>query len=159
MPVQRGAVGLAACTVRGARLRLVGAGSAAGSQGRKERPPAKQEAAVATRSAEPTLVGQFGTWGATFAAPGGRQKVCFTLAKPSTRMKTSPPNRPRDPAYAFVSIAAGGAGWRRSSQIMIELSAEAGFEGDARGRAATAMPCTRRAIAFGSGTQAERGRR
>jgi hypothetical protein len=28
--------------------------------------------------------------------------VCFALAKPSSS-KTNPPNRPRDPAYAFIS--------------------------------------------------------
>jgi hypothetical protein len=67
---------------------------------------AKQEtrqavpAAVAV-GAEPTLIGQFGTWGAYVAAPGGK-KVCFALAKPSS-MKTNPANRPRDPAYAFIS--------------------------------------------------------
>jgi hypothetical protein len=51
--------------------------------------------------AEPTLLGQFGTWGAYAATPNGK-KVCFALAKPSSS-KTNPPNRPRDPAYAFVS--------------------------------------------------------
>ena len=54
-----------------------------------------------TGGAEPTLIGQFGTWGAYSAAPNGK-KVCFALAKPSSS-KTNPPNRPRDPAYAFVS--------------------------------------------------------
>ncbi len=51
--------------------------------------------------AEPTLLGQYGTWGAYTAAPNGK-KVCFALAKPASS-KTNPPNRPRDPAYAFVS--------------------------------------------------------
>jgi invasion protein IalB len=51
--------------------------------------------------AEPTLLGQYGTWGAYAATPNGK-KVCFALAKPSSS-KTNPPNRPRDPAYAFVS--------------------------------------------------------
>jgi hypothetical protein len=46
--------------------------------------------------AEPTLIGQFGTWGAYSATPNGR-RVCFALAKPTTS-KTNPPNRPRDPA-------------------------------------------------------------
>ena len=58
-------------------------------------------AAAATGGAEPTLIGQFGTWGAYTATPNGK-KVCFALAKPSSS-KTNPPNRPRDPAYAFVS--------------------------------------------------------
>ena len=56
---------------------------------------------AAAGGAEPTLIGQFGTWGAYSAAPNGK-KVCFALAKP-TSSKTNPPNRPRDPAYAFVS--------------------------------------------------------
>jgi hypothetical protein len=43
----------------------------------------------------------FGDWGAYTAAPGGK-KVCFALAKP-VKSETSPPNRPRDPAFLFVS--------------------------------------------------------
>jgi hypothetical protein len=58
-------------------------------------------AAAAAGGAEPTLIGQFGTWGAYTAAPNGK-KVCFALAKPSAS-KTNPPNRPRDPAFFFVS--------------------------------------------------------
>jgi invasion protein IalB len=50
---------------------------------------------------QPTLLGQFGDWGAYAATPGGK-KVCFALAKPTTS-RTAPPNRPRDPAYLFVS--------------------------------------------------------
>jgi Invasion associated locus B (IalB) protein len=58
-----------------------------------------------TGGVEPTLIGQFGTWGAYSATPNGK-KVCFALAKP-TASKTNPPNRPRDPAYAFVSTRPG----------------------------------------------------
>ncbi|HMH60530.1 MAG TPA: Invasion associated locus B family protein, partial [Bradyrhizobium sp.] len=58
------------------------------------KPEAKPAAAVAG-NAEPTLIGQFGTWGAYTATPSGK-KVCFALAKPSSS-KTNPPNRPRDP--------------------------------------------------------------
>ena len=67
------------------------------------KPAAKPDsaAAAAAGGAEPNLIGQFGTWGAYTAMPNGR-KVCFALAKPSSS-KTNPPNRPRDPAYAFVS--------------------------------------------------------
>ena len=61
-------------------------------------------AAVAA-GAEPTLIGQYGTWGAYSASPNGK-RVCFALAKP-TSSKTNPPNRPRDPAYAFVSTRPG----------------------------------------------------
>lgn len=50
---------------------------------------------------QPSLLGQFGDWGAYTATNGGR-KVCYALAKPSSQA-TDPPNRPRDPAYIFVS--------------------------------------------------------
>lgn len=66
---------------------------------------AKQAAAAIAGGAEPTLIGQFGTWGAYSATPNGK-RVCFALAKP-TASKTNPPNRPRDPAYAFVSTRPG----------------------------------------------------
>ena len=44
---------------------------------------------------------EFGDWGAYTATPGGK-KICFALAKP-TSSETNPPNRPRDPAWLFVS--------------------------------------------------------
>ena len=50
---------------------------------------------------QPTLLGQYGDWGAYLGNSGGR-KVCFALAKPVSS-ETNPPNRPRDPAYMFVS--------------------------------------------------------
>ena len=60
--------------------------------------PAPQTAAAA---GGPTLLGQFGDWGAYAANSGGRT-VCYALAKPSSQA-TQPANRPRDPAYIFVS--------------------------------------------------------
>jgi invasion protein IalB len=69
------------------------------------KPDAAKPSAAMTGGAEPTLIGQFGTWGAYAATPNGK-KVCFALAKPSSS-KTNPPNRPRDPAYAFVSTRPG----------------------------------------------------
>lgn len=57
--------------------------------------------AAVSGSSQPQLLGQFGDWGAYTASPGGR-KVCFALAKPASA-KTNPPNRPRDPAYVFIS--------------------------------------------------------
>ena len=78
---------------------------------------AKHEAAAAG-GAEPTLIGQFGTWGAYTAAPNGK-KVCFALAKPSSS-KTNPPNRPRDPAYAFVST-------RPAEKVANEVSIMIGY--------------------------------
>lgn len=84
------------------------------------KPAAKQEsaAAAAAGGAEPTLIGQFGTWGAYTATPSGK-KVCFALAKPSSS-KTNPPNRPRDPAYAFVST-------RPSEKVVNEVSIMIGY--------------------------------
>jgi Invasion associated locus B (IalB) protein len=75
-------------------------------------------AAAAAGGAEPTLVGQFGTWGAYTATPNGK-KVCFALAKPSSS-KTNPPNRPRDPAYAFVST-------RPAEKVSNEVSIMIGY--------------------------------
>ena len=82
-------------------------------------PAAKPEARpAAAGSAEPTLLGQFGTWGAYTATPNGK-KVCFALAKPSSS-KTNPPNRPRDPAYAFVST-------RPAEKVVNEVSIMIGY--------------------------------
>ena len=85
------------------------------------KPPAAPTAAkpsAAVGGAEPTLIGQFGTWGAYTAMPNGK-KVCFALAKPSSS-KTNPPNRPRDPAYAFVST-------RPAEKVTNEVSIMIGY--------------------------------
>ena len=91
------------------------------------KPDAKSDAKSDARSdarsgpaggAEPTLIGQFGTWGAYTAAPNGK-KVCFALAKPSSS-KTNPPNRPRDPAYAFIST-------RPAEKVVNEVSVMIGY--------------------------------
>src|SRR5215470_3629115 len=59
------------------------------------------KAAAAATDTQPTLLGQYGDWGAYTAAPGGA-KVCFALAKPKVT-KTEPAGRKRDPSYVFVS--------------------------------------------------------
>jgi invasion protein IalB len=69
-------------------------------------------------TAQPTLLGQFGDWGAYTATPGGR-KVCFALAKP-TSSQTNPPNRPRDPPYVFVST-------RPAEKVQNEVSVIIGY--------------------------------
>jgi hypothetical protein len=78
------------------------------------KPATSKPAAAATPAAappavpgapQPTLLGQFGEWGAYTAAPGGK-KVCFALAKPTTS-HTVPPNRPRDAAFLFISSRPG----------------------------------------------------
>ena len=91
--------------------------TAAKTAAKPEGKPAAPTAAVAG-GAEPTLIGQFGTWGAYSAAPNGK-KVCFALAKPSSS-KTNPPNRPRDPAYAFVST-------RPAEKVNNEVSVMIGY--------------------------------
>jgi invasion protein IalB len=51
--------------------------------------------------AQPTLLGQYGDWGAYSATPNGH-KVCFSIAKPKTS-QTNPVGRKRDQAYVFIS--------------------------------------------------------
>jgi hypothetical protein len=83
------------------------------------KPATAAPAAPSIGGAEPTLLGQFGTWGAYTAAPNGK-KVCFALAKPSSS-KSAPANRPRDPAYAFVST-------RPSEKVANEVSIMVGYQ-------------------------------
>jgi hypothetical protein len=74
-----------------------------------EAAPAKPATPAATKpitppnvgGVKPTLLGQYGEWGAYTASPGGK-KVCFAIAKP-TSSQTSPPDRPRNPTYMFIS--------------------------------------------------------
>jgi hypothetical protein len=75
-------------------------------------------APAAPTAPQPTLLGQFGDWGAYTASPGGK-KVCFALAKPSSS-KTTPPNRPRDAAYMFISS-------RPSEKVRDEVSIIFGY--------------------------------
>lgn len=91
--------------------------AAAKTAAKPESKPVAPPTAVAG-GAEPTLIGQFGTWGAYSATPNGK-KVCFALAKPSSS-KTNPPNRPRDPAYAFVST-------RPAEKVNNEVSVMIGY--------------------------------
>jgi hypothetical protein len=63
-----------------------------------EKKPAK---APAPGGGQPTLLGQYGDWGAYTAAAGGK-KVCYALAKPASTA-TEPANKTRDPVYIFVS--------------------------------------------------------
>jgi hypothetical protein len=79
---------------------------------------ASPPAAAAPTAPQPTLLGQFGDWGAYTASPGGK-KVCFALAKPASS-KTTPPNRPRDGAYMFISS-------RPSEKVRDEVSIIFGY--------------------------------
>lgn len=93
--------------------------------------PAAPPAAAAPRPAAPApaqasaspatgaqLLGQYGDWGAYMATPGGK-KVCFALAKPNAS-STNPPNRPRDPAFLFVST-------RPAEKVKEEVSVIIGY--------------------------------
>lgn len=78
----------------------------------------KAAAAPAVGGVQPTLLGQFGDWGAYTASPQGK-KICFALAKPATS-QTNPPNRPRDPAYIFIST-------RPADKVKDEISVVIGY--------------------------------
>ena len=89
------------------------------------RQPARPAARTATPAAAPTiggaqpsLLGQYGDWGAYTATPSGK-KVCFALAKP-TKSATNPPNRPRDPVYMFVAT-------RPAEKVKDEVSLVIGY--------------------------------
>ena len=81
--------------------------------------PAEKPAAVPNiGGVKPTLLGQYGEWGAYTASPGGK-KVCFVIAKP-TAADTNPPNRPRNPVYLFVST-------RPADKVTNEVSIITGY--------------------------------
>jgi len=80
--------------------------------------PTAAPAAAVTGGAKPTLLGQYGEWGAYTASPGGK-KICFAIAKPSSS-ETNPPNRPRNPSYMFVSS-------RPADKVTNELSIIIGY--------------------------------
>jgi hypothetical protein len=85
----------------------------------KPAPAAPAPAAAApTGDAQPTLLGQYGDWGAYSAAPGGR-KVCFSIAKPKSA-QTTPAGRKRDQAYVFIST-------RPSENVRNEVSVIIGY--------------------------------
>jgi len=83
-----------------------------------DKPAATKAAAPAAGGSSPNLLGQYGEWGAYTATAGGK-KVCFALAKPS-KSATTPPNRPRDPPYMFVSS-------RPSEKVKDEVSIIVGY--------------------------------
>ena len=64
---------------------------------------AAQQKPPANPTAQATLLGQYGDWGAYTATPGG-QKVCFALAKPTSSVD-NPPNRrtAANAVYLFIS--------------------------------------------------------
>jgi invasion protein IalB len=101
-----------------AALLCAGAGHAQAQAKSAAKPAAAKPDVPTIGGSEPTLIGQYGTWGAYTATPNGK-KVCFALAKPSSS-KTNPPNRPRDPAYAFIST-------RPNEKVVNEVSIMIGY--------------------------------
>jgi len=93
---------------------------------KQAKPAAKSESKQTKQAApppapgggQPTLLGQFGEWGAYTANNGGK-KICYALAKPSSSA-TEPANRPRDPAYTFVST-------RPTENVRNEISIVMGY--------------------------------
>src|SRR5262245_14574085 len=79
---------------------------------------AKPAAPPSVGGATPRLLGQYEEWGAYTATAAGK-KVCFALAKPS-KTATTPPNRPRDPPFMFISS-------RPSEKVRDEVSIIAGY--------------------------------
>ncbi len=78
--------------------------------------PAK--AAPPAEVVQPTLLGQFGDWGAYTATPNGK-KLCFALAKAKSS-QTTPTGRARDPAFFFVAS-------RPSENVRAEVSVIIGY--------------------------------
>lgn len=68
--------------------------------------------------AKPTLLGQFGEWGAYTATPGGK-KICFVISRP-TSAETKPPNRPRNQPYLFITT-------RPADKVVNEVSIAVGY--------------------------------
>jgi hypothetical protein len=87
-------------------------------QAKQRATEAPRQAQAAVGSAQPSLLGQYGDWGAYAAAAGGR-KVCYALAKPSSQ-QTDPPGRSRDPAYLMVST-------RPAENVQDEVSIVIGY--------------------------------
>src|ERR1700722_9043274 len=82
------------------------AGAAAVKKPPKHKPPPATPATadpppIIAGGVKPTLLGQYGDWGAYAASPGGK-KVCFAIAKPSSS-ETTPPGKTRNPSFMFIS--------------------------------------------------------
>ena len=92
---------------------VIGVGSAALAE-----PKAAAKKTAVVGDAQPTLLGQYGDWGAYTAAPEGK-KVCFSLAKPKSST-TTPAGRKRDPAFVFISS-------RPSENVRNEVSVIIGY--------------------------------
>jgi invasion protein IalB len=106
------------------------AGTAAMAESAKQAPKKKPAAG----SVQPTLLGQYGDWGAYTAAPD-TGKVCFAIAKPKSS-STVPANRPRDSAYLFIST-------RPADKVRNEVSVIIGYQFQANTEATAEIGSTR----------------
>jgi invasion protein IalB len=108
---------LALATAAAALASLPAAAQAPAKKGAPKDAPSKQ-AAPAPGGGHPSLLGQYGDWGAYAAASGsGSGRVCYALATPSST-RTNPANRPRDPVYLFISTRPGENVHNEVSAIM-----------------------------------------
>jgi len=107
-----------ACAQQAAPLRLAQAAPAKPKPQAAKPAPAATATVPAAAGAQPALLGQYGDWGAYSANSSGK-RVCFALAKPS-KASTNPPNRPRDPAYMFISS-------RPAEKVKDEISVIVGY--------------------------------
>ena len=99
-------------------LPIIGAASLVSVASAQQPPKPATTAAAPAGDTQPTLLGQYGDWGAYAAAPGGA-KVCFALAKPKSS-KTEPAGRKRDQAYLFIST-------RPAEKVKNEVSVVVGY--------------------------------
>src|SRR5580658_2602140 len=102
-----------------------------------EAAPAKPATPPNVGGVKPTLLGQYGEWGAYTASPGGK-KVCFAIAKP-TASQTNPPDRPRNPTYMFISS-------RPAEKVSNEVSIIIGYPFKAGTEASAAVGSTSYAL-------------
>ncbi len=79
---------------------------------------AAEPATAAAGGTKPTLLGQYGDWGAYTASPGGK-KICFAIAKPASS-ETSPPGKSRNPTFMFISS-------RPADKVSNEISIVIGY--------------------------------
>lgn len=93
--------------------------AAAQGPAKKGAAPKQPAPVVGPGGGQPNLLGQYGDWGAYAAAAGGG-KVCYALATPAST-RTTPPNRPRDPVYLFIST-------RPSENVHNEVSVIIGYQ-------------------------------
>ncbi|RVU15651.1 hypothetical protein [Methylobacterium oryzihabitans] len=92
----------------------------------------KEDAAPASLQASP--IGTYGDWN-VFAAGEGRNRLCYAISQPETRL---PKSLKRDPAYLFVTV-------RKGDKVANEVAVMLGFApkpGSAQAAAATTAAAT-----------------